>query len=156
MCRRSVSTFLSSGLRDRIDQLMMSRTQQPQLNVKNNLMEERRQEQVIEEEDKGEDGVAALEEEEEEEEDEEDEERSYSDYYNEYEDESDIGQQYNDCIDQSESSEPHSWLHNQGHEISDDSYRAASPSEQPSLSSNTYSLDNRHLSSFTNHHTIVR
>ncbi|XP_022870571.1 uncharacterized protein LOC111389825 [Olea europaea var. sylvestris] len=152
--RRSVSTFLSSGLRDRIDQLMMSRTQQPQLNVKNNLMEERRQEQVIEEEDKGEDGVAALEEEEEEEEDEEDEERSYSDYYNEYEDESDIGQQYNDCIDQSESSEPHSWLHNQGHEISDDSYRAASPSEQPSLSSNTYSLDNRHLSSFTNHHTI--
>ncbi|CAI9782250.1 unnamed protein product [Fraxinus pennsylvanica] len=123
--RRSVSTFLSGGLRDRIDQLMMSRIQQPQLNVMNNLMEERGQEQVIEEEEKGEDDdVVALEEEEE---DEQDEERSYK---------------------------PPSWLHNEGHEVSDDSYQAASPSEQPSLSSNTYSQDNRHLSSFTNHHTI--
>ncbi|CAI9783557.1 unnamed protein product [Fraxinus pennsylvanica] len=151
--RRSVSTFLSSGLRERIEQLMMSRTQQQLPNVMNNLMEEIGEEQVIEDEDKDEgedeDAVSL-----EEEEDEQDEERSYSDYYNEYEGESEIGQQYNDCIDQSPSSAPPSWLHNEGHEVSDDSCQAASPSVQPSLSSNTYSQDNRPLSSFTNHHTI--
>ncbi|CAA2976442.1 E3 ubiquitin ligase [Olea europaea subsp. europaea] len=150
--RRSVSTFLSSGLRDRIDQLMMYRTQKQQLNIMNNLMEERGEEQVIEEEDKVEDDDAV---ELEEEEDEQDEERSYSDYYNEYEDESEIGQQYNDCIDQSPSSAPPSWLHNQVHEVSNDSYQAASsPSVQPSLSSKAYSQDNRPLSSSTNNHTI--
>lgn len=153
ICRRSVSTFLSSGLRDRIDQLMMSCTQKQQLNVMNSLMEERGEEQVIEEEDKVEDDDAV---ELEEEEDEQDEERSYSDYYDEYEDESEIGQQYNDCIDQSPSSAPPSWLHNRVHEVSNDSYQAASPSVQPSLSSKAYSQDNRPLSSSTNNHTIVR
>lgn len=146
VCRRSVSTFLSSGLRDRIDQLMMSFTQKQQLNVMNNLMEERGEDKVED------DDAVELEEEE----DEQDEERSYSDYYNEYEDESEIGQQNNDCIDQSSSSAPPSWLHNQVHEVSNDSYQAASPSLQPSLSSNAYSQDNRPLSSSTNNHTIVR
>ncbi|KAI3455764.1 hypothetical protein Pfo_012427 [Paulownia fortunei] len=148
--RRSVSTFLSGGLREKIDRVMISHAQGQQT-LKNNQTQGGKhgrlpeQEQlVVSEEGEGEDG-----------EDEQDEEREdYGDLFAEYE--SSVGQQYNESDDYADhitSSSPASWPQNQGHELSDYSYQVASPSTQQS-SSNYYSQDNGPTSSYSAHPAI--
>ncbi|KAL3616631.1 hypothetical protein CASFOL_039025 [Castilleja foliolosa] len=131
--RKSVSTFLSSDLRDKIDQVMASRAQGPQT-PKNNRIREEKHETTLSEQDEGQE--------------------DYNDQnFDEYEEpESSIGQhqQYNESDDYTDqvtiSSPPESWPQNQLGS-GDYSYLAASPSTQQSNSSNYYSQNSRPNSS---------
>lgn len=124
ICRKSVSSFLSSGMRDKIDQLMISRTTQGKPTQSNN----KRQDPVTE---KGRDvvvasgaGAGA----------------EYSEYFHAYE-EAESSQHYTECDDFTDSTSA-SWSQNQnlqnqgGHEPSECSYQAVSPSTQHSSSRN--------------------
>ncbi|KAK4440395.1 protein neuralized [Sesamum alatum] len=141
--RRSVSTFLSSGLREKIDQVIISRTQGQETLKKNQRREEKQLPKQVEaeisEEGEGED---------------------YGNYFNEYEEaESSVEQRYNesdDYTDDTRTSPPASWpQQNQGHESSNHSYQVASPSAQQS-SCNRYTQDNGHNSSYTTHPAIIK
>lgn len=126
--RKSVSSFLSSGMRDKIDQLMISRTTQgkPTQSIYNQR-QDKRQEQVTE---KGRDVVASSggagaggDEE-------------YGEYFHEYE-EAESSQHFTECDDFTDSTSA-SWSQNQndqnqnqgGHEASECSYQAVSPSSR--------------------------
>lgn len=141
-----MSSFLSSGLRDQIDRVMLSRSQGQQITKSNQTRED--QVCVHDEEIRVEEEEAIATEEVENKEDhkqEEDRER-YVDYFDEYEEaESSVGQQYNECDDYITSASPTpSWPQNQSHEAADS---VASPSPQQSLGSNFYSQDSRRSSS---------
>ncbi|KAK3002172.1 hypothetical protein RJ639_020833 [Escallonia herrerae] len=143
--RRSVSTFLSSGMRERIDQLMMSRTQRhPDHNgskVEEDVEQEGKQREDVE--DDGEE-----EEEEDEGEDEEDE-RLLGNHYEE------TGEYYDQTTSSLHPASPSvlmAWSRNQDYEYSDDSDQFSSPSIQKSQLSKSSSQDNRH--SFINHPSI--
>ncbi|KAG8385054.1 hypothetical protein BUALT_Bualt03G0001600 [Buddleja alternifolia] len=131
LARRSVSGFLSSGLREQIDRVMISRSQGEQ-SVKNNHIDRREKEKV---------GVGVVVRED----DQLEEERE--DYYDDYEEaERSMRGQYNECddyIDQNTSSPPaRAWPQEQGEQVWDYSSQLESPSIQQSLSSNSYSPDN--------------
>ncbi|PIN24269.1 putative E3 ubiquitin ligase [Handroanthus impetiginosus] len=146
--RRSVSTFLSSGLREKIDRVMISRAQGEQT-LMNNRTREEKHEQLPEQ-----NQVAVLEVGERgDREDEPDEGREdYGDFFDEYEEaESSVGQQYNESDDYTDlitSSPAASWPQNQGPELSDDSCQVVSPCTRQS-SSNYYSQDNGPNSSYS-------
>ncbi|GFQ00819.1 protein neuralized [Phtheirospermum japonicum] len=145
MCRRSVSTFLSSDLRDKIDQVMASRAQGPQTPKQGRIVREEKHETKLSEQA----AVISDKQDEEEGEYEVEEEEEYNDNFDEYEEaESSVGQQqYNesdDYTDQVTTTPPESWPQNQLG--SDYSYLAASPSTQQS-SSNYYSQNSRPNSS---------
>ncbi|KAL3827715.1 hypothetical protein ACJIZ3_016517 [Penstemon smallii] len=153
--RKSVSNFLSSGMREQIERVMISRTQGEQTIMNNHIQEEEHclvqrdevrveddhKQLVISEEDKQEEKMG-----------------NYGDYYDEYEEvESPIEQHYNesdDCMDLTTSSPSPSWTQNQGHEVANYSHQIASPSTQQSLSSNSYSQENQPSSSFSVHPAI--
>ncbi|KAK3023854.1 hypothetical protein RJ639_043985 [Escallonia herrerae] len=144
--RRSVSTFLSSGMRERIDQLMMSRTQRHPdhigSKVEEDMDQERKQRKDVVEDD-GEE-----EEEEDEGEDEEDE-RLLGNHYEE------TGEYYDQTTSSLHPASPSvlmAWSHNQDYEDSDGSDQFSSPSIQKSQLSKSSSQDNRH--SFINHPSI--
>lgn len=147
MCRKSVSTFLSSGLREKIDRVMISRVE-GQLSVKNNETQEEKNEQLPEQEQSVVSEVSDEREGEDTEDEQDEEGQEYVDYFDEYEEvESSVGQQYNESDDNTTSSPPTSWPQ-KGHDLSDYSYQVASPSTQPSPS-NYYSQDNGTTPSFT-------
>ncbi|XP_073049315.1 uncharacterized protein [Primulina eburnea] len=140
--RGTVSNFLSSGLREQIDRVMLSRTQ-GQLTLTSNQTQE---EQLPREKARDKDSDVAISEEgeaEDEVEDAQDEERGeFGIYYDEYEEtESSIGQQYNDDLDRTTSTPPPSWPQHGGHDVSDYSYPVATSSTYQSLSSTPYSQD---------------
>lgn len=132
--------------------MIISRAQ-GQETLKNNQRREEKQlpereQTATSEEREGEDG-----------EDEQDEEgEDYGNYLNEYEEaESSVEQRCNesdDYTDHIRTSPPASWPQNQGHESSNHSYQVASPSAQQS-SSNHYSQNNGHNSSYSTHPAIV-
>ncbi|XP_073135949.1 uncharacterized protein [Henckelia pumila] len=115
--RGTVSSFLSSGLREQIDQVMLSRSQgQPTL-TRNQTQEE---EQLPLEKARDKDSEVVISEEveaEDEVEDVQDEERDeFGGYYDEDEEtESSVGQQYNDYLDTT-STPPPSWPQHGGHD----------------------------------------
>ncbi|KZV43448.1 hypothetical protein F511_09891 [Dorcoceras hygrometricum] len=142
--RGTVSSFLSSGLREQIDQVMLSRAQGQVTLIGNRTQEEEKlplenardkdSEVVLSEEGEAEDEV----------EDSQDEERDeFGIYYDEYEetDQSSTGQQYNEYMDRTTSTHPPSWPQHRGHDVSDYSYPVASSSTYQSLSSTPYSQD---------------
>ncbi|MCE0480999.1 hypothetical protein HAX54_038320 [Datura stramonium] len=139
--RKSVSTFLNSGLRDKIDQIMASRSQQLP-NAMSSHVKEEVPALVTEDEDEVEDEIG------EEEED--------WDYDNDSEDLNIPGrQQYNEpevLIHQNTSSQTsQSWNTNPDQEVTDDFYIFPSPSSLQSQSSNIYSQHVQPCSSSTGH-----
>ncbi|XP_059301496.1 uncharacterized protein LOC132053468 [Lycium ferocissimum] len=132
--RKSVSTFLTSDLREQIDRIMASRSQQLP-NAVRSYVEEDEEEEVEENAREEEDEVREEEEEEEEEEVEEHEEEwGYANYS---EDDSSSSRQPEVLIHQNTSSQTlQSWNTNQDQEITDDSYHFPSPSSLLSQSSN--------------------
>ncbi|KAL6502264.1 hypothetical protein OROHE_024857 [Orobanche hederae] len=132
--RRSVSTFLSSGLREQIDRLMVSHVRGQQQTLKNKKTQEERHHRSPKQ-------VALLDKQADEQDD------DYSDNFDEYEeDECLVGEQYSnqfdDYTDIITSSPPESWPQNQDRESSEYSYHIASPSTQQS-SSNYCSHESR-------------
>lgn len=143
MCRRSVSSFLSSDMRDAIDRLMISRTQK-QPNQMGSMADKRKE--AIEEE-KGDKLVFK---------------DDNSDH--DEEDRLPIEQQYNEFgeyMDRTYPLERHSqsllspWSDIQDNEVSDYSNQAASPSLQKYVSSNSSTRDVQRCSSFMNSPSIV-
>lgn len=145
--RGTVSNFLSSGLREQIDRVMLSRAQEKLTLISNRTQEE---EQLPLETARDKDSEVAISEEGEAEEAQDEERDEFGIYYDEYEEtESSIGQQYNDDLDRTISTPPPSWPQHGGHDVSDYSYPVASSSTYQSLSSTPYSQD--HNTSSTIH-----
>ncbi|GFS44770.1 hypothetical protein Acr_00g0091890 [Actinidia rufa] len=175
--RRSVSTFLSSKLRDTMDQLMISRAErhphsmgneqedvqdlhnrleqlmlsqiQRQTQTTNGQQEDGEQEEKVEDENEDQVEDEQDEEEEEEEEDENEEEQQ--------QEERPIRHQYSetgDYVDQVGAG-VRSWSHESDHEVSDDFDQVASPSSQPPQSSQASYPDTQLFSSFANRSSIV-
>ncbi|KAK4347695.1 hypothetical protein RND71_034034 [Anisodus tanguticus] len=147
--RKSVSIFLNSGLREKIDRLMASRSQQLPNAMSGQLegevrarmtKEEAKEEEVISHnETRGAEG-------------EEDEEEADSGYEDDFEDDNTpIRQQYlepEELVDQNKASHTlQSWSNNQDRGVSDDSYHLPSNSLPQSQSSNIYSHHNQQCSS---------
>ncbi|PSS11060.1 Protein neuralized like [Actinidia chinensis var. chinensis] len=172
--RRSVSTFLSSNLRDTMDQLMISRAErrphsmgneqedvqdlhnrleqlmlsqiQRQTQTTNGQQEDGEQEKV---EDENEDQV-------EDEQDEEDDEEEENEEEEQEQEERPIRRQYSetgDYVDQVVAG-VRSWSHESDHEVSDDFDQVASPSSQPPQSSQASYPDTQLFSSFANRSSI--
>ncbi|KAL7131377.1 hypothetical protein ABFS83_13G193400 [Erythranthe nasuta] len=146
--RRSVSTFLSSGLRERIDRVMISRSEGKQSDLKSNNQTPQRKDERLPEQEEHEQEEEALVSEEDTEQDAQG--GGYGDYFDEYEEaESSVGQQYDECDDYADNvtaSPAPSWPQNQAHDLCDYSYQAASPCTQQS--SSYYSQDNAPNSSY--------
>lgn len=153
---KSVSIFLNSGLREKIDRLMTSRSQQLPSAMSGQL-EERvgahmTKEEGKEEEVRSHNETRAAE-------GEDDEEEADSGYEDDFEDDNTpIRQQYlepEELVDQSNASQTfQSWSNNQDLRVSDDSYHLPSNSlPQPQLS-NIYSQHNQQSSSSTRHSSI--
>ncbi|KAK4360832.1 hypothetical protein RND71_019784 [Anisodus tanguticus] len=147
--RKSVSIFLNSGLRDKIDRLMASCSQQLPNAMSSQLVEEV-QARMTKEEAKEEEVIShnktrgA--------EGEEDEEEVDSGYEDDFEDDNTpIRQQYlepEELVDQNKASYTlQSWRNNQDRGVSDDSYHLPSNSLPQSQSSNIYSHHNQQCSS---------
>ncbi|CAN4078534.1 unnamed protein product [Withania somnifera] len=154
--RKSVSIFLNSGLREKIDRLMTSRSQQlpnamsAQLEEKVGACmtkEERKEEELIShKQTRGAEG----------EDDGEEEDSGYEDDFEN--DNTPIRQQFlepEEVVDQNKASKTlQSWSNNQGRGVSDYSYCLISNSlPQPQLS-NIYSLRNQQCSSSTRHPSL--
>ncbi|XP_075524322.1 uncharacterized protein LOC142556725 [Primulina tabacum] len=140
--RGTVSSFLSSSLREQIDKVMLSRSQGQLTLISNQTHEEEQfplektrdkdSELVISEEVEAEDEVKVVQDEERDE---------FGIYYDEYDEtESSIQQQYNDYLDTT-STPPPSWPQHGRHDVSHYSYPVASSSTYQSLSSTPYSQD---------------
>lgn len=146
MCRRSVSNFLSGSLRDKIDQMIMSRSQRQPIPVYSNMQEEVREKVLAEDKTEevedivqcGEDGEEYKEED------------KYDESGDEYDVDSQIQEQLYDgateVVDQT-------WGHNQDCNISIDSDQIASTSLPQSQSAKLYSA--RPLATSTRHPSIV-
>ncbi|KAL3520276.1 hypothetical protein ACH5RR_018425 [Cinchona calisaya] len=148
--RRSVSNFLSSGLRESIDQLMMSRIQSQPKQLANRREEEYKPHQVEEEILKK---VEMQEEEQKEPEERMEEQEESVDHNNDLEeDEADniqIQQDYNEPQDYLE--ETTSWDHNRDDEVNDNYFDpSAFPSPQQSLSSSSSSPETQPSTFVTN------
>lgn len=150
--RKSVSNFLSSGLREGIDRLMMSRIQSQPNQLAKRREEEHKPYQVEEEVTK----QVEMQEVQKEPEEKVEEEGEIADHSNDFgEDESDeiqIGQEYTESQDYVEQTTP--WDYSQDNELSDNYFDpSASPSPQQSLSSSS-PPQTQPGSSFTNHPSI--
>ncbi|XP_059285103.1 uncharacterized protein LOC132038448 [Lycium ferocissimum] len=147
--RKSVSIFLNSGLREKIDRLMASRSQQLPNAMSGQLEEEvrarltkeasKKEEVISHNETRGAEG-------------ENDEEEADSGYEDDFEDDNTpIRQQYlepMELVDQNKASHIlQSWSNNQDRGVSDDSYHLPSNSLPQSQSSNIYSHHNQQCSS---------
>ncbi|CAK9133389.1 unnamed protein product [Ilex paraguariensis] len=181
-----IRQLLESGLKGRIDQLMLSRTQREPHPTGNHVeedieIEEEGQdvEDDIEIEEEGQEGEDEAEEETEEEqaaEETEDEEQGEEfndkdeeqgeDYNDDDDNDSHVGQLYNRVEDDVNhttsscrlpvSSSLGSWSPNRGYEDSDDYDKSPSPTLQHSISSDSYTQDNGQCSSFMNHSLIEK
>ncbi|KAL7210933.1 hypothetical protein ACSBR2_013920 [Camellia fascicularis] len=148
--RRGVSTFLSSNLRDKMDQLMISRVERLPHAMENQQEEDNglhyRLEQLMRSHIQRQTHTINSQQEDEEEEEEQVEE----------EEESPSGPQYNevsDYVDQVVSG-VRSWSHDTDHEVSCDSDQAVSPSLQQPQSSESSSPESQPCSSFTNRSSV--
>lgn len=155
--RKNVSIFLNSGLREKIDRLMASRSQQLPNAVSSQLKEKvgarMTKEEGKEEEVMSHNKTRAAE-------GEDDEEEADSGYEDDFEDENTpIRQQYlepKELVDQNKASQTlQSWSNNQDGGVSDDSYHLPSNSlPQPQLS-NIYSHHNQQCSSSSTRHPSI-
>ncbi|XP_016502604.1 uncharacterized protein LOC107820774 [Nicotiana tabacum] len=154
--RKSVSIFLNSGLREKIDRLMASRSQQLPNAMTGQLQEEvgalvpkekeKEEEVVSRNETRG--GETK--------DDEEEEDSGYEDYFED--DNTPIRQHYlepEELVDQKKASRTlQSWSNNEDRGVTDDSYHLPSNSLPQSQSSNTYSHHNQQCSSSAIHTSI--